>query len=96
MAQHFQVAMHLHPGHPQLKTLIDSFDALVQCLLRNWMMIFSFPLMQMRCLALQNFTKNSRRGPLKGNLMAIFFIFVTNLRNLFRGTLLMHKLLSDN
>ena len=30
LAQLFQVAIHLHPGHPQLKTLTDSFDALVK------------------------------------------------------------------
>ena len=29
LAQLFQVAIHFHPGHPQLKTLTDSLDTLV-------------------------------------------------------------------
>ena len=28
LAQLFQIAIHSHPGHPQLKTLTDSLDAL--------------------------------------------------------------------
>ena len=37
---------------------------------------------------------NLCKGELKGSRMSIFFIFVTNLLNLYRRTLLMHKLVS--
>ena len=33
VAQLFQVAIHFHPRHPQLTTLTDNFNALVQLLL---------------------------------------------------------------
>ena len=29
LAQRFQIAIHFHPGHPQLKTLTDSLDTLI-------------------------------------------------------------------
>ena len=29
LAQYFQIAIHFHPGHPQLKTLTDSLDTLI-------------------------------------------------------------------
>ena len=29
LAQLFQIAIHFHPGHPQLKTLNDSLDKLI-------------------------------------------------------------------
>ena len=29
LAQRFQIAIHFHPGHPQLKTLNDSLDTLI-------------------------------------------------------------------
>ena len=29
LAQLFQIAIHFHPGHPQLKTLTDSLDTLI-------------------------------------------------------------------
>ena len=29
LAQLFQIVIHFHPGHPQLKTLTDSLDTLI-------------------------------------------------------------------
>ena len=29
LVQLFEIAIHFHPGHPQLKALIDSFDTLI-------------------------------------------------------------------
>ena len=29
LAQLFQIAIHFHPGHPQLKTLTDSLDTFI-------------------------------------------------------------------
>ena len=60
LAQLFQIAIHFYPGHPQLKILADSLDALIQ--LPSTKMDYYFVgyiLMHTRLLAYQGIAKNS-------------------------------------